>query len=49
MIELDENVKKLQELKQKNKELGESLWHNKFKRWVIKVRSSNARTKFLDR
>ena len=27
MLEFEENVKKLQSLKQKVKELGESLWH----------------------
>lgn len=49
MLELEENTKKLEELKTKLQELGESLWHSQNRRGAKKTRKSNSRSRLLDR
>ena len=41
MLEFEENKKHLQDLQSKLKELGESLWHRKFKRKIKDTRRKN--------
>ena len=48
MFELEENNRKLQELENKLKSLGESLWHNKIRRKVTRTRKTNNARKFLE-
>ena len=48
MLELEDNIKELESLKAKLKEIGESLWHWKRKRRTFKIRKRNTRSKFLE-
>ena len=49
MLEFEENKKNLSTLKQKVLELGESLWHIKFRRRTKKPRKTNIRRRILVR
>ena len=41
MLELEENLKELQNLEEKLKELGESLWHREVGKRVKRIRRTN--------
>ena len=47
LIELEENINKLQQLKNKIESLGESLWHKSKERRTEKVRRTNTTRKLL--
>lgn len=48
MLELEENARLLQALKNKITELGESLWSNQIRNSIKRVRKSNYARKFLE-
>ena len=48
MIELQENSRILQVLKEKIHELGESLWHREIKKTIKKFRNKNYGRKLLE-
>lgn len=41
MLELEEAIKQLQELTEKIKNLGESLWHTTFRKKIRRIRKRN--------
>ena len=41
MLDFEENKRQLDSMQDKLKELGESLWHCKFKRKTKKIRNAN--------
>ena len=49
MIELEENTKLLKKLEEKLKELGESLWHFKTRKWIKRITKRNIERRFLAR
>ena len=49
MIDLDENTKRLESLKNRLKEVGDSLWHCKFRRRIVYIGEKYWRTFFLGR
>ena len=49
MFGLEENSKLLEELENKLKELGESLWHFKIGKWIKGIRKRNIKRRFLAR
>ena len=48
MLELEENTRLLQTLKEKLKKLGESLWHNQFRKAIKWIRKTNNGRKILE-
>ena len=44
MIDLNENLQHLQALEAKLKEVGESLWHNRFSNQITRIRTIDYRT-----
>ena len=49
MLELEENLKKLELAGKKLQDLGESLWHKKLRNKIKRIRKSNNENKFLAR
>ncbi len=49
MIDLDESAKKLESLKNRLKEVGDSLWHCKFRRRIVYIGEKYWRAFFLGR
>ena len=47
MLDFEENTRHLEQLKNKIKELGESLWHHFFEKWTRQFRAKNKWTRFL--
>ncbi len=48
MLELEENTRLLQTLKEKIKELGESLWHSYFRKTIKRTRKTDYAGKLLE-
>lgn len=48
MFDYEENAKRLNTLKIKLKDLGDSLWHFKFRKRIKNIRRTNSNTKFLE-
>ena len=48
MLDFEENNKKLTELKNKLQQLGDSLWHYKFRTKVKTIRRKDNRTQLLE-
>lgn len=48
MLELEENTRLLQLLKEKTQELGESLWHSRVRKAISKIRKTNHGRKLLE-
>lgn len=48
MLELEENTRLLQQLKEKTHELGESLWHSWFRKSITRLRKENDGRELLE-
>ena len=48
MIEIEENTRLLHSIKEKIKELGESLWHSRITKGAKRIRRKNIRTELLE-
>lgn len=49
MLEFEEIIKTLNELKNRLESLGESLWHIKFRKKITGIRRANLKTRILGR
>ena len=49
MLEFEEIIKTLNELKNRLESLGESLWHTKFRKKITGIRRTNFKTRILGR
>lgn len=49
MLEFEEIIKTLNELKNRLESLGESLWHIKFRKKITGIRRANFKTRILGR
>jgi len=47
MLELEENSRRLELIKQKTQSLGESLWHSIFRKTIKRVRIWNCKRRIL--
>ena len=48
MLELEENTRLLQQLKEKTKELGESLWHSWVRKAITRIRKEDNGRELLE-
>lgn len=48
LIDLQEIGSKLEEQNKKLSKIGDSLWHSKFRKWIVTVRKSNKSGRILE-